>query len=30
MSLMGELKVRITPDNLAEVTKKIKKDFQNT
>lgn len=30
MSLMGELKVRITPDNLAEVTKQIKKDFKNT
>lgn len=30
MSLMGELKVRITPDNLAEVTKQIKKNFKET
>lgn len=27
---MGELKVRITPDNLAEVTKQIKKNFKET
>jgi hypothetical protein len=27
---MGELKVRITPDNLAEVTKQIKKNFKDT
>jgi len=27
---MGELKVRITPDNLTEVTKQIKKNFKQT
>lgn len=30
MSLMGELKVRIKPDNLADVTKQIKKQFKDT